>query len=233
VPRSGEFIAALRTAFLEAGRYPLAPCVHSAACPLPGNKRQNTSPGHGEINASLRKSSHMTPKWCHVTPRWCHFAFATGDAPAALRKLSAAAGLPKDRATLSFLFAGALRDRAAGAGVDSGGQNISGGKQCRLRILSDSFPAGPSRGRDAQAAESSDVLSTSLRSRPGGTHAQTAKGRYACGEQGLVLVKGPAAGTLESGGLLLCEAPFDPERDPRSGALVYTGIVRKFQFFEQ
>ncbi|MDR1447236.1 MAG: rRNA methyltransferase, partial [Treponema sp.] len=56
VPRSGEFIAALRTAFLEAGRYPLAPCVHSAACPLPGNKRQNTLPGHGEINASLRKS---------------------------------------------------------------------------------------------------------------------------------------------------------------------------------
>ncbi|MDR1445522.1 MAG: hypothetical protein LBI90_01365, partial [Treponema sp.] len=179
-----------------AGRYPLAPCVHSAACPLPGNKRQNTLPGHGEINASLRKSSRMTPaKWCHVTPKWCHFAFAAGEAPAALRKLSAAAGLPKDRATLSFLFAGALRDRAAGAGVDGRRQNISDERQRRLRILSDSFPAGPSRGS------------------------------YACGEQGLVLVKGPAVGSLESGGLFLCNAPFDSERDPRSGALVYTGIV--------
>ncbi|MDR1046403.1 MAG: rRNA methyltransferase [Treponema sp.] len=232
VPRSGEFIAALRTAFLEAGRYPLAPCVHSAACPLPGNRRQSTSPGHGEIDASLRKSSHAMSKWCHVTPKWCHFAFATDDAPAALRKLSAAAGLPKDRATLSFLFAGTLRDRAAGAGVDSGGQNISDGKRCRLRILSDSFPAGPSRGRYAQAAESSldaaqrlQILSTSLRS--------PTEGRYACGEQGLVLVKGPAVGALEPGGLLLCDAPFDPERDPRSGALVYAGIVRKFQFSEQ
>jgi hypothetical protein len=232
VPRSGEFIAALRTAFLEAGRYPLAPCVHSAACPLPGNKRQNTSPGQDEINASPRKSSrmttkrcHVTPKWCHVTPKWCHFAFATGDAPEALRKLSAAAGLPKDRATLSFLFAGAFQDRATGAGVNSRGQNISDEKQCRLRIISDSFPAGPSQGRYVQAVEDGVVQPTSLRS--------PTEGRYACGEQGLVLVKGPAAGTLESGGLLLCDAPFDPERDPRSGALVYTGIFRKLQIYEQ
>ncbi|MDR1654462.1 MAG: rRNA methyltransferase, partial [Treponema sp.] len=106
VPRSGEFTAALRMAFLEAGRYPLAPCAHSAACPLPGIKRQNRSPEHGEVKAPLRKWSHVTPKWSQVTPKWCHFAFTTGDAPAALRKLSAAAGLPKDRAALSFLFAG-------------------------------------------------------------------------------------------------------------------------------
>jgi hypothetical protein len=189
VPRSGEFMAALRTAFLEAGRYPLAPCSHGAACPLPGNRKQNRSPEHGEVKASLRK-------WCHVTPKWCHFAFATGDAPAALRKLSAAAGLPKDRATLSFLFAGALRDGATGTGADGSGQTMPDGKRRRLRILSDSFPAGLSLGR------------------------------YACGEQGLVLVKGPAVEALESGSLLLCDGPFAPERDPRSGALVYTGLVR-------
>jgi hypothetical protein len=81
VPRSGEFIAALRGAFAEEGRFPLAPCPHGGPCPLPGKGPRDKA-------------------------KWCHFAFATTDAPRDLHRLSAAAGFPKERAVLSFLLAG-------------------------------------------------------------------------------------------------------------------------------
>ena len=84
VPRSGEFIAALRGALVKQGRFPLAPCPHGGVCPLPG----------GRIPGGRAKA------------RWCHFAFTTGDAPQDLHRLSAAAGFPKERAVLSFLLAG-------------------------------------------------------------------------------------------------------------------------------
>jgi hypothetical protein len=84
IPRSGEFIAALRGAFIEQNRFPQAPCPHSGVCPLPG----------GHIPGGRAKA------------KWCHFAFDTADAPGNLHALSAAAGFPKDRAVLSFLLAG-------------------------------------------------------------------------------------------------------------------------------
>ncbi|MBO4759092.1 MAG: rRNA methyltransferase, partial [Spirochaetaceae bacterium] len=37
--------------------------------------------------------------------KWCHFVRDTADAPSALAKRSEAAGLPKDRAAVSFVFA--------------------------------------------------------------------------------------------------------------------------------
>jgi hypothetical protein len=77
VPRSGQFISLLRSAFLEIGRPPLSPCLHIGACPFPGGKK------------------------C-----WCHFAFETNDAPKELLRLSAAARIPKDRLVLSYLLAG-------------------------------------------------------------------------------------------------------------------------------
>jgi len=101
-PRCGEFISLLRGVFLEHGIRPLSPCPHDGICPMRGKKR------------------------------WCHFAFETGDAPGALRGLSRAAGLPKERAVLSFLYAAkgrAATKSRAGAGGDAG-----------LRIISDAFP---------------------------------------------------------------------------------------------
>ncbi len=104
IPRSGEFIAALRAAFIDLGRDPLAPCTHALACPMPGGRRG---------------------------AKWCHFAFDTEAAPARLHKLSAAAGIPKERATLSFLYAGAVR--AAPAAPASAGR-------LPVRLISDAFP---------------------------------------------------------------------------------------------
>jgi ribosomal protein RSM22 (predicted rRNA methylase) len=94
-PRCGEFISLLRAAFLEQGIQPLSPCPHGKPCPMLGKKR------------------------------WCHFAFETDDAPQALHRLSQSAGLPKERAVLSFLSASHT------------GQTASGGT---LRIISDAFP---------------------------------------------------------------------------------------------
>jgi SAM-dependent methyltransferase len=70
--------------------------------------------------------------------RWCHFAFETKDAPAALHKLSQAAGLPKERAVLSFLFA-EIGSREWGVG--SGGTTA----ETILRVISDAFPLPSNR----------------------------------------------------------------------------------------
>jgi hypothetical protein len=103
IPRSGEFLAALRGVFIDIGRGPISPCPHAAACPLPGGRRR---------------------------AKWCHFAFDTEEAPERLHRLSAAAGIPKERATLSFVLAG----RTAGAAAAAGGAG-----QAAVRVVSDSF----------------------------------------------------------------------------------------------
>jgi hypothetical protein len=106
IPRSGEFISLLREALTGAGRPPLAPCVHGGVCPFPG------------------------------AGKWCHFAFGTEDAPRELHRLSAAAGLPKERAAVSFLLAGKgpVPDEAVpGKGAQA------------ARLISDPFPVGDGR----------------------------------------------------------------------------------------
>ncbi|MDR2478780.1 MAG: small ribosomal subunit Rsm22 family protein [Treponema sp.] len=102
VPQPGEFISLLRGSLIERNRFPAAPCPHRGTCPLPGGK---TRTGKN---------------------RWCHFAFETADAPKALHTLSAAAGIPKERAVLSFLLTGAAPK------PENGGLTV--------RILSDAFP---------------------------------------------------------------------------------------------
>jgi len=102
-PRCGEFISLLRGAFLEQGIQPLSPCPHDTICPMLTNKK-----------------------------RWCHFAFETDDAPEALLKLSHAAGLPKERAVLSFMYAVPSKKITTEL---HGGKNDSS-----IRIISDAFP---------------------------------------------------------------------------------------------
>ena len=101
IPRSGEFISSLRSSLLELGFNIISPCTHKEACPYPGTP----VPGRGKA-------------------KWCHFSFSAEDAPLKLQKLSAAAGIPKERAVLSFLFAGK---------ESSTGNNA-------IRVMSDSFP---------------------------------------------------------------------------------------------
>jgi len=110
-PRCGEFISLLRSAFLKRNRRPLSPCPHDTECPFPGG------------NDGIKK-------------RWCHFAFETDDAPAALHRLSHAAGLPKERAVLSFLFTGA---------ADAPAANAAAAEAPTLRVISDAFPLPPNR----------------------------------------------------------------------------------------
>jgi len=104
-PRCGEFISLLRSAFIECGRSPVSPCPHDQVCPC---------------------TAGMPAK------RWCHFAFETDNAPQTLHRLSQAARLPKERATLSFLFVGEMKSRE----VDSGNSSV-------LRVISDAFPVPP------------------------------------------------------------------------------------------
>ncbi|MCL2804888.1 MAG: small ribosomal subunit Rsm22 family protein [Treponema sp.] len=92
VPQSGKFISYLRAAFMELGRFPAAPCPHTAACPL-------------------------------LPAKWCHFGFEAEDAPKDLRRLSAAAKIPKERLVFSFLLTGAENKKSED-----------------IRVLSDAFP---------------------------------------------------------------------------------------------
>lgn len=76
VPRCGRFISLMRDALSRKSFETIAPCPHCGECPMPGTK--NT--------------------------KWCHFVLDTESAPKKLLKLSTTAGLPKERAVLSFIF---------------------------------------------------------------------------------------------------------------------------------
>ena len=65
--------------------------------------------------------------------KWCNFAFDTTDAPSRLIKLSVAAKLPKERATLSFISVD-LRDSRVKPENDKGKLQTS-----LIRITSDEF----------------------------------------------------------------------------------------------
>jgi hypothetical protein len=167
IPRSGEFLAALRASLMNLGHPPLAPCPHDGPCPCPGGLRE----------------------------KWCHFAFDTAGAPEELDRLSLAAGIPKERAVLSFLLAGPAVKPP---------DKPSGGTVLPVRLISDPFPLSFSGGGQKTA--------------PGGTFF----GRYGCSIRGLVLIRGSRedmeGGT--SGDLLEVELPAGERRDLKSGALI-------------
>jgi hypothetical protein len=160
----------LRDSLIARNRPPFAPCPHCGPCPLPGGKVHGGGKG-----------------------RWCHFAFETEDAPKELHKLSAAAGIPKERAVLSFLFAAnPAQARPAAEAKQTAAPGLL--NKFAVRIISDAFPLPQGR-----------------------------MGRYSCSEQGLVLAAGERAHieSMASGALLACQKPgSDSSRDPKSGALV-------------
>jgi hypothetical protein len=168
-PQSGALTAAFRSALTGLGRVPLSPCPHAEACPFPGS-----SIGRGKN-------------------KWCHFAFGTDDAPKKLAGLSEAAGLPKDRAVVSFLYAGKKEKPSGVSCKEKTGNSRKETSSFPVRIISDSF---------------------ALRS--GG------RGRYGCSGRGMVLIRGSARlmETCPSGSLVMAAPLVPPERDPKSGALV-------------
>jgi hypothetical protein len=189
IPQSGALISALRSGLIQRGRLPLSPCVHAEACPFPG-------PAAG---GNRRRE------------KWCHFAFDTGDAPASLRELSLAAGLPKDRAVLSFLYAGP-RGAVAGQGGEAGASGAD-----------NAGPAGVSRQGESASTRRPDtsavpypvrVISDSF-ALEGGRW-----GRYGCSGQGMVLLSGSKRSMDPSGSLVMAAPLKPPLRDKKSGALV-------------
>ena len=94
VPKAARTLSLLRTRFIKDGRTIAAPCPHAEECPMNGFKAYTGSKN-----------------------KWCNFAFSTEDAPNRLQKLSDAAKLPKERATLSFIAVSRGDSPAAGAGT--------------------------------------------------------------------------------------------------------------------
>ncbi|MFI3257665.1 MAG: small ribosomal subunit Rsm22 family protein [Spirochaetales bacterium] len=77
IPRAARFISLLRDFLLRKKAAVISPCTHETTCPMDGRKGK----------------------------KWCHFVLDGKHAPKALQKLSLSAGLPKDRATISFVCA--------------------------------------------------------------------------------------------------------------------------------
>jgi hypothetical protein len=154
IPRSGEFITLLRDRFLAAGTIS-APCPHREQCPFPGGKRGT---------------------------KWCHFSFDTNDAPPRLHSLSKAAGIPKEKAVLSFLFA-------------------------KMNLQSES-----SQEKILQARIISDPIILGETEKKAGTKVDVPYGRYACSSRGMILVAGKKQSIekISSGTLINLEG--DPQR---------------------
>lgn len=81
MPAAGNFISLMRERFLKKECRIIAPCPHQKKCAMNGN--------HARYGGSAK---------------WCNFSFLTEDAPKKLLKLSEAAGLPKERAVISFIL---------------------------------------------------------------------------------------------------------------------------------
>jgi hypothetical protein len=129
IPESGAFIAALRDALREREKRIAAPCTHEGPCPLPGIYGGLFRDEAGRVPSPPGAS----PSTGRGKAKWCHFAFDTAEAPAELHRLSAAAGIPKERAVFSFLAAG----KALPGGVAG------------IRVISDAFPVSGGWGRYA------------------------------------------------------------------------------------
>jgi hypothetical protein len=89
IPPSARFLSLLRGELLARKCGIGSPCPQLGECPMNGRRGK----------------------------KWCHFAFGTGAAPKELAHMSASAGLPKARASLSFLLAYAGREGESASGV--------------------------------------------------------------------------------------------------------------------
>ncbi len=174
VPKSARFLSLMRQAFIRRGLEILSPCPHQASCPMDGRRAgQNGASG-----------------------KWCNFAFETDGAPKKLLELSAKAGIPKERAVLSFIFARGAKKSAAvpqreSRGASNDGQNSGQEKPLLLRIASDLIRLPAEREGQKPLA-----------------------GHYACSEKGLVLALSHGGRRVYSGDLLALETQSCVEGAP-------------------
>ena len=202
-PRSGAMLSALRESVILGGGRPVAPCPHSAACPmagafLSGAFRKDDDGGDADSrqpsgHASGRTSGLALDKVVTARGRskapWCHFVLDPGAAPQRLVDFSEAAGLPKDRLIASWLLLQPVPPAAAGT---SGSAALTPPDRS-VRVVSDAF-----------------------RLPDGGS------GRYGCTKTGYALLRDSLA-DLPSGALAVLDEPLPPsasERDPKSNAVI-------------
>ncbi len=114
VPKAARTLSLLRTRFIKDGRTIAAPCPHAEECPMSGFKAYTGSKN-----------------------KWCNFAFSTEDAPAKLQKLSVAAKLPKERATLSFIAVEAATSAVVSTPSTSSRTATTVSTETSIRIASD------------------------------------------------------------------------------------------------
>ncbi len=176
-PKSARFISLMRDALMRKDFYPLSPCPHFGNCPMEGKKGG----------------------------KWCNFAFSTEDAPAALLKLSEKAGLPKERAVLSFV----LSQKKATTTSEDDSDGFSKPKKA---------PTTSENGTDKSHLLPIRITSDYIK-----LPDLHRSGYYACSQLGLLLAVDDHGLQPENGELLFVGQPKDPEsltRDKKSGALL-------------
>lgn len=180
-PNSARFVSLMRDAFIRRGLFALAPCPHQQSCPMDGRRA-----GQGGANG-----------------KWCNFAFDTDDAPKKLLALSAKAGIPKERAVISFVL--------ASAETACKPKNCGGLSSLEKVAATDTACAA----REAQASPKSGgllrVASDIIRLPPEREGQKPRVGHYACSEQGLVLALSKGGKRVYSGDLLEVENDFTPK----------------------
>lgn len=206
-PRSGAFISALRAGLIAEGASPLGPCPHAYSCPFPGIFR-GLAP-HEQQHHHAKGDPNVAPSRYHLHPvvmpkkrdkfPWCHFGVDADLAPAWLRSRSEEAGLPKDRAVLSYLWAarGVLARPVAAPVVDQ-------------------HPS--ERERRARAVNHGILVRVVSEpfSLPDGSF-----GQYGCSNLGYSLLRRPRdSDPFEPGDLLEVQASPLQRNDEKSGAVI-------------
>ncbi|MGE4504746.1 MAG: small ribosomal subunit Rsm22 family protein [Desulfovibrionaceae bacterium] len=110
---AARIVALLRGAFIELGFSPLSPCPHAGDCPMPGL----------------------------ASGPWCHFRFQAASAPQWLHRLAGQARLPKDAASLSFVYLSSERRDDPPAEDEAPREYV--------RAISEPFPLPEGRGQYA------------------------------------------------------------------------------------
>ena len=189
VPKAARTLSLLRTRYIKDGRTIAAPCPHAVDCPMSGFKAYTGSKN-----------------------KWCNFAFSTEDAPARLQKLSVAAKLPKERATLSFMAVARgslpLRSTAARRLAQNAPLEHFDGLQPSLPKF------GMTEGVGMTEEFSTDIRITSDKLRLPNYMC----GYYGCSQHGLVLVTLP-----DENNTRLPKPPFRPQ----SGDLIQVQVKTK------
>lgn len=191
VPRAARFVSLFRDALLRKGFSVLAPCPHSGACPMDGRKGG----------------------------KWCHFVLETDDAPARLKKLSAAAGIPKDRASLSYVYAARSEvSETSPEAAASRNQALKASPALSEKAAAKSGKTGKSPASPAASRIPVRVISDAI------SLYNKTTGRYSCSEMGLTLTIAPE-NALTSGDIVSVDRGTlskRPDIDRKSGAVKIT-----------